>query len=144
MTLEIIVRAGRRPVAPRVSNFTAYFWEQLEQGRMVATECGNCKHISFPPKSHCPECGGQPTEWTELCGNGTLYSVTTVHAVPALFAEEVPYHIAIIDLEEGVRLVTRLLITDKPPLPDSNVKLVVVRYEDGCLFAAKSIVSDTD
>ena len=136
MTLDIIRRAGSRAFPPRINNHTMPFWSALEQGRFLLSRCVACARLAFPPRSFCPDCGGQAMDWQEALGRGTLYSLTTVHSGPPQLMTEGPYAGAIIDLVEGVRLVTEWIGDRAAPL-DSPVELVVTRYGDGCLFAAR-------
>jgi uncharacterized OB-fold protein len=136
VSLRILDMPTDRPLAPRVTSFTARFWDALADGRLLATRCSGCGRLSFPPKTHCPGCLGADVDWVELSGRGSLYSATRVHAGPARFAADIPYALGIVDLEEGVRLVTRLLGAAGPEHLDEEVALVVTRYRDGPLFAA--------
>ncbi|PZW48589.1 hypothetical protein C8P66_1043 [Humitalea rosea] len=136
MTIEVLSRPGRRPYPPRVTATTAPFWEGLLEGRFQTTRCDDCGRFSFPPKVICPHCWSRRILWHELSGNGRLYSSTTIHAAPASFRQEAPYRVAIVDLEEGVRLATRLL-GGGPATLDSPVRLVALSYDDGPLFAAR-------
>jgi uncharacterized OB-fold protein len=134
MSLAIIELAGARPLAPRINSFTARFWDGLAAGRLCTTRCTGCARAAFPPRQFCPGCGGQQMEWVDIAGTGVLYACTTVHAAPSMFPT--PYTLLIVDLDEGLRLVTRLLEgTDAPPI-GARLRLVVTRYTDGCLFAA--------
>lgn len=137
MTLEIIRRAGNRAFPPRINLHTQSFWHALTEGRFLLSRCGTCSRLAFPPRSFCPDCGGTRMEWQEASGEGTLYSLTTVHAGPPQLMAGGPYSGAIIDLAEGVRLVTEWLGDCSVPL-DSAAEIVVTRYDDGCLFAARS------
>lgn len=132
---------GDRPLAPRVTKFTAQFWDALGQGRFLVTRCKACDRASFPPQAHCKSCLGRDIEWLELSGRGRLYSATRVHAGPARFATELPYSVGIVDLDDGVRLVTRLLGDAGPEHLDQPVQLVVTRYRDGPLFAAELLAA---
>jgi uncharacterized OB-fold protein len=134
MNLAIVPMDGARPLAPRVNAYTTRFWEALAAGRLETTRCAACQRASFPPRQFCPGCGGRQLQWFELRGTGTLYAQTTVHAAPSMFP--VPYTLAIVDLDEGIRVVTRLLHEGTVPPLDSRVRLVVTRFTDGCLFAA--------
>lgn len=136
MTLPIIVREGRRAFPPRISVHTRPFWEALDEGRFLLGSCPACSRLSFPPSSFCPGCGGRAPEWREASGQGTLYSLTTVHTGPPQLMADGPYAGAIVDLAEGVRLVTEW-IGDRGAELDSPIELVVTRYADGCLFAAR-------
>ena len=138
MILDIVEMAGDRPLEPRSNQFSVQFWDGLNEGVFRTTRCNSCEHITFPPKQHCPECGGTEVLWMSLEGGGALYAKTTIHAAPSYFADDVPYTVAIVDLDEGVRLVTRLL--DDEASLDSRVQLVVARYQDGCLFAVRPLV----
>ena len=69
-------------------------------------------------------------------GPGPAHAATTIHAAPAAFRGEAPYRVAIVDLEEGLRLATRLWGDDPAPL-DGAVRIVALRHEDGALFAAR-------
>lgn len=142
MSLAMIDMQGDRPLAPRVTQFTARFWGALAEGRFLATCCKACDRASFPPQAHCPVCLGRDIEWVELSGRGRLYSATRVHAGPARFAAELPYSVGIVDLDDGVRLVTRLLGDGGPEHLDQPVQLVVTRYRDGPLFAAELVAPD--
>ena len=137
MSLPIVAMKGDRPLAPRITSFTARFWEALAAGQFLATRCSDCGRLGFPPKEICPACLGAGAEWVELDGFGRLYSATRVHAGPACFGDDIPYAIGIVDCDEGLRLVTRLLGDAGPEHLDAPVELVVTRYRDGPLFAAR-------
>lgn len=138
MMLPIVNMAGNCPFPPRISRLSEPFWRGLERGRFLARRCDDCGHIAFPPQENCAGCGGRKTEWIHLSGRGRLYSLTAVHAGPPALMSDGPYCGAIIDLNEDVRLVTRWL-GDARPL-DSVAELVVTRYADVCLFAARGLV----
>jgi uncharacterized OB-fold protein len=138
MTLPFIRVKGNRASPPRVSALSRPFWDALDEGRFLVSECADCSRLSFPPRSFCPQCSSQNIGWREISGRGKLYSLTTVHAGPPDLMANGPYSGAIIDLEENVRLVTSWLGAPDAPL-DSPVQLVVTRFDDGCLFAARSV-----
>lgn len=143
MTLPVIQVDGDRPMAPRQSAFTQEFWAALSGGRFLVSRCSSCGHHTFPPKRVCPRCRQPETQWRELAGRGRLYSLTRVHAGPPRFASEMPYAVAIIDLDEGVRLVTRMLGKAAIEDLDKKVELVALSYDDGTSFAAR-LVGDED
>lgn len=74
-------------------------------------------------------------QWKPVSGSGKVYTHTTVHAAPELFRQEGVYSLAIIDLQEGVRLVTRW-VGDTPPECNEPSCLVILQYDDGLLFGA--------
>lgn len=134
--LEIIAVDAPRAYPPRVSAFTRPFWDALAGGRLQTTQCEACGRFSFPPKPFCPHCWHRAVRWAPLAGTGRLYAATAIHAAPMVFRDQAPYRVGIVDLDEGIRLATRLL--DAPSL-DSRVRLVVMQHSDGPLFAARSV-----
>jgi uncharacterized OB-fold protein len=76
--------------------------------------------------------------WVTLGGCGRLYSQSVIHAAPAVFRSEVPYRVGIVDLDEGLRIATRI-ICDAAPELDTPVEIVLLRYLDGPLFGARPV-----
>ena len=139
MSLEIIPVQRPRPYPPRVSAFTARFWNSLAEGRFLSTWCDACRRFTFPPKPHCPVCWATEVDWKELGGAGRLYSYTINYVPPRGMAMEAPYAIGIVDLAEGVRLMCRLVGMPRLEDVDGPVRLVTLAYQDGPLFAAKIV-----
>jgi uncharacterized OB-fold protein len=137
MTLAIEKTPGRRPWPPRQSDFTQRFWRSLAEGRFVTTRCRACAKLTFPPKPFCPHCWHDAVEWTALSPAGTVYSSTVMHAVPAVFRHEAPYRVGIVDLDDGLRIATRLLGVGEGFAVGRRARIVVLAYEDGPLFAAR-------
>ena len=135
--LPLLRCAGKRPLAPRQSPFSRRFWDQLASGVFETTFCLDCRLPAFPPRPFCPHCWGERIEWRALSGKGTLYSQTRVHAAASAFAHDAPYRLALVDLDEGLRVATKL-IGDQETALDSAVELVVLSYEDGPLFGARA------
>ncbi|MFX1579585.1 MAG: Zn-ribbon domain-containing OB-fold protein, partial [Promethearchaeota archaeon] len=80
----------------------------------------------------CYGCGSNNMEWTDVSGKGKLVSFTVIHVAPEEFVEEVPYYVAIVELEEGTRVSARLLGFD--PLKPEEVSLgipVKIDFEKG-------------
>lgn len=82
------------------------YWDACREHRLVVQYCSDCKTPRFPPGPVCSVCGSTERFWKEASGRGRIFSWIVVrHPVPAeIFAAEVPYVVALIDLEEGVRL----------------------------------------
>jgi len=141
MSLPILSIARRRAFPPRTSRFTAPFWESLAGGALTTTACARCEKLTFPPKPICPHCWSSDVRWIELSAKGLLYAATVIHAAPAIFSDEAPIPVCVVDLAEGLRIATRLLVNPDAPLPalDTPVEIVVLAYEDGPLFAARPI-----
>ena len=85
---------------------TEPFWEGCQEERFLVPECTSCGTRRWPPGPMCPACQSMDTRWIESAGRGSVYSWLVVHnPVNPVLAEQVPYVVAMIDLEEGVRVV---------------------------------------
>jgi uncharacterized protein len=137
--LPIITLEGKVPYPPRVSEFTQEFWEPLKGGVLRTTRCRKCEKQTFPPKIVCPHCWSDSMQWTELTGEGQLYSWTKIHAAPTVFQHESPYMVGIVDLDSGVRIACRLIShSSHDPKIGDRIEMVVFRYENGSLFGART------
>jgi len=125
-----------RPCCPRVDEHTELFWKTLEDGKFLLAVCGDCSTTQFPPRKHCSACYGHNLDWTPASGGGVIYASTRVHAAGGPFAAMAPYTVGIIDLDEGVRILTRLMHDASSLPPGSRVNLAVIEHTDGPLFVA--------
>lgn len=109
--------------------FDEQFWEGVRNHELLLQECRDCGHRPYPPRSKCPACFGD-LDWFEATGHGTVYSFGIVHRPnqPAVFAEHTPILIAIIELEEGPRLVSNIVGCD--PAEVAIGDRVAVVFED--------------
>lgn len=139
MNLPFVDTTLPRPLVPAKSTFGATFWQALAAGRFTTTRCAGCGQSTFPPRPICPHCHGTRQEWIELSGHGRLYTRTRIHAAGGAFAAFAPYAVGIVDLDEGLRIITRLLPSASSLPLDSRVQLVVLRHPDGPLFAAAAL-----
>lgn len=123
------------PYPPTVTRATKPFWDALRVGRLLTT-CGADGVPTFPPRAFDKATWSREVHWVELSGRGRLYSLTQVHAAPAVFEAETPYNVCIVDLDEGVRLATRFLGDPATPL-DSPIEIISVHYIDAVSFASR-------
>jgi len=95
---------------PAVTEDGAPYWEACRQGRLEVQRCAGCGHLHWPPSVLCPRCLAGDTAWVPLSGRGTIYSYIIVHRPqhPAFF-DDVPYNVAIVELEEGIRMHTNIV-----------------------------------
>jgi uncharacterized OB-fold protein len=75
-----------------------------------AFRCDTCKNLSAPPHVSCGRCGAATLRPVVLSGQGRIVSYTTIRIPPARFRGQEPYEIAVIDLEEGLRVTARLKV----------------------------------
>ncbi|HEV7801491.1 MAG TPA: OB-fold domain-containing protein, partial [Burkholderiales bacterium] len=95
-----------RPI-PVPDAATAPYWSAANEGRLVLPRCTACSRWHFYPRALCPYCSSDKLEWQSASGRGEVYSYTVVHRAPSpAFAAEVPYVVAIVELEEGPHLMT--------------------------------------
>jgi len=86
------------------------FWEASKEKKLVLQQCGSCKKFVFYPREFCPHCFGESLEWKEVAGKGTIYAVSVMHKPGnPMMAGEVPYSVAVVELEEGVRMLANLV-----------------------------------
>ena len=98
-----------KPV-PTIDPDSAPYWAALNAGRLLIKSCRGCGKAHFNPRELCPYCHCDDLSWTEASGRGVIYSFTVCRrpAGPA-FSNEVPYVVALIDLAEGPRMMSRIL-----------------------------------
>jgi|SRR6185369_9838921 len=91
------------------------YQKMLDGGRFMIQRCGGCGSSVFFPRELCPRCGGTQLAWIEPAGLGTVYSVTCVRRKPELGGD---YNVSIIELDEGVRMMSRV-----ESVPAASVKI---------------------
>ena len=96
----------RRP-APVITDDNAFYWEAAAEGKLVAQRCGNCGVLRHPPRPMCGHCQSLEIEVVPLSGSGTLYSYAVLHH-PQHPAFDYPVLAALVDLDEGIRLLSEL------------------------------------
>jgi uncharacterized OB-fold protein len=117
---------------PELDGVSRPFWEAAGQGRLLYQRCPACGHAQFYPRAACTACGATP-EWAEASGRGSVHTFTVIRQIGARpFRERMPYVVAIIELEEGVRMLGN--VTDCP-VEDVRIGMPVRAYaqpaEDG-------------
>ena len=89
------------------------FWREIQSRyNLVGTKCGNCGKVDFPPRSVCPDCGRKSVgkmQSYQLAGRGTVVTYTTIYDAPSQVDMQEPYIMAIIEMEEGMRLTSQLI-----------------------------------
>jgi uncharacterized OB-fold protein len=108
-------RGPEQPAAPPtpvpVANLdNAGFWEGCRAGELRAQRCDGCGTLRHPPRPMCPQCGDVAYQWARLSGRGVIYTFTIVHrpTLPA-FDDRVPYNVVVVQLEEGLFVVSNLV-----------------------------------
>ena len=104
---------GNAPLAkplPLATPTTAPFWEGLRRGELRLQRCAQCGTWVFYPRSNCPGCLSPELPWHTVAGTGRLHSFTIARVPTApFFADEVPQLLALVELDEGVRVPSTLV-----------------------------------
>ncbi|HEY8467006.1 MAG TPA: OB-fold domain-containing protein [Solirubrobacterales bacterium] len=96
-----------------------HLWPEAEYARRIAEgelpyqRCDACGEAVFFPRVVCPHCGSTELEWQQSEGRGTVYSATTIYS-----RSRDPYTVALVDMAEGFRLMTRIedAVPGQPPI----------------------------
>jgi uncharacterized protein len=101
------------PLRPRpaISQDTAFFWEGAKRGALLIQRCASCGTLRHPPGPMCPVCNSMDWDTVRSTGRGEVYSFVVYH-YPVIPPFEAPYVVALIALEEGIRLVSNLIEID--------------------------------
>lgn len=101
-----------RPL-PMPTDDTRFYWDSANARKLVIQKCSACGAVQFYPRAFCISCLSDAVTWIEASGNGTIYTFTVNHR-PAndYMKDRVPYVVAAIDLEEGVRLIANIVESD--------------------------------
>jgi uncharacterized protein len=102
---------------PNPSRVAAPFWEGCRDGELRFQRCGDCRSPVFNPSWICGRCGGRELAWEVSSGRARLYSWTVVWR-PQTPAFRTPYAPAIVDVEEGFRVVTSVIGCEPEDLRD--------------------------
>jgi hypothetical protein len=98
---------------PTIEDDTRPFWDAAAEGKYLLRTCRACGAVHHYPRPFCPTCWSDDVDWTEASGRATLYTWSTVfmNDLPP-FNERLPYIAAVVDLEEGPRVMTNLIDCD--------------------------------
>mgnify|MGYP003575054132 CR=1 FL=1 len=103
-----------RNLPPPVSNpDSQVYWDGARENRLMIRKCKSCGTTHFLPRYLCPSCWSTELEWVAASGRGIVHSYTVIRRAPLPeFADRVPYLVALIDLEEGPRMMANILGAD--------------------------------
>lgn len=101
-------KSYKKPL-PRIDEESRGFWEALQRHELYVQRCRGCSTTRFYPRAVCTVCMSSDVEWVRCSGRGTVYSFTVTHQNQAPgFREELPYVLAIVELDEGPRVMTNV------------------------------------
>lgn len=114
-------------LAPAISPDTEFFWNGLRERKLLIQRCGQCGSLRHPPRPMCPKCRCLQWDTIESSGRGAVYSYAIPHE-PRFPGFEYPYIVVLVQLDEGVRLVSNL--RDIDPADVTVGMPVEVCYQD--------------
>ena len=138
---------GERPPKPRPAPLpepeAAEYWAAARDGTLLVQRCDRCGHHQLYPRALCVVCHS-PVSWAEASGRGTVYSYTVIRQnYSRPFRDWMPYVVALVDLEEGPRIMTNIVGCDpedvRVDMPVRAARFDVVSEEAGLvLFTPES------
>jgi uncharacterized protein len=115
--------SAEKPLPDVADPLTAPFWAATSERKLMVQKCAHCGYLRWPPGPLCPECQTEGGDWTEVRPAGTLWSIATYHrALDPAFTDDVPYTVALVELDDGPRMYGRIdgdpaaLVLDGPVL----------------------------
>ncbi len=107
-----MVDKSRIPV-PIPTPETAHYWDGTRSQELRLQRCDECDETYFPPRPFCPCCASRKVSIYKACGRATLYSYVINHRPHPAF--DGPYSIAVVELEEGPRMMTNIINVEQSP-----------------------------
>ena len=121
-TNQVPIYSGHTTI---VFSFSQPFWDATAQGKLLIKKCTACGEPHFYPRTHCPFCFSDKTEWVEASGNGTVYTYSVMRRAP------VPYAIAYVTLAEGPTMMTNIVDCDLNSIKVGQAVRLVFKPSDG-------------
>ncbi|MBC7164295.1 MAG: Zn-ribbon domain-containing OB-fold protein [Roseovarius sp.] len=121
---------------PVIDHDSAPYWEAAREGRLDIPLCGDCGKHHFYPRAVCPYCHSDKLRFDTVSGRGKVHTFTIARrpAGPA-FADDVPYVVALIELDEGPRMMSRIQTDDPEKVHiGARVEVTFVKASDEVTF----------
>lgn len=126
-------------VRPQMNRDTAFFWEGSAAGELRIQKCNACGELRHPPGPMCPTCHAADRGYVVAAGKGTVFSFL-VHHAPQLPGKELPITLALIELEEGVRIVGEVQGNRDQIAIGAPVEVVFEKIDDDLTLAQWAVV----
>lgn len=122
-----------KAIAPRPTDATRSFWEGCNREELLLAHCDDCGLDFYYPRLACPHCGSRALSWRRSSGKGRVFSFSHVEMSfhgPS-WESQLPYTVVIVDLEEGPRMVSRLVGDGRAVVQSGDPVAVVFPEFDG-------------
>ena len=119
--------------APERDALNTPYWDGLARGALSFQRCSACGHAWLPARGECPACLGDQWRWEKAKGGAKLISWVVYHvAFHPAFAKRLPYNVAIVELDEGPRLISNVVgVADAKTLKIDQRLWLVIEDENG-------------
>ena len=98
---------------PTLTDENRPFWQGCKEGKLRLQQCNDCGHIRYPISHCCPKCLSYQFEWKDLSGRGEVFSYVVFHQLyNKAFEKDIPYNVALVQLEEGPRMYSNVVGVD--------------------------------
>ena len=118
---------GQRPL-PEPTPETRHFWDGTKAGELRLQRCDACRHTYFPPRPFCPKCASRDVAVVKASGRAKLFSYVIHHRPTPGFTP--PYAIAVVELDEGPRMMTNI-VDCEPGTLECGQTVEVVFHDTG-------------
>ena len=99
-----------RPLPQPITPEAKPYWDGLKEGKLMLPRCGDCQHTFFYPRVLCPRCRSRKIGWIQASGKGRLHAFGIGHqSFNKAFKVPPPYVLAMVELEEGPRMMSNLV-----------------------------------
>jgi uncharacterized OB-fold protein len=115
---------------PFVHGEEATYFDYCRRGELRIQRCQDCGEHVFYPRSICPFCNGLRLEWVRASGRGTVHTFTVQHRAAGGYEGPLPYVVAVIELEEGVRMMSHVVCDPDVVRIDLPVTVAWARVAD--------------
>jgi len=123
-----------RPLPQPITPETKPFWDGLREQKLMLPKCGDCSRVFFYPRIICPHCQSRNVGWIQGSGRGKLHSFEIAYqTISRAFKVKPPYVLAMVELDEGVRLLSNLIDIEPDPKKikcDMPVEIVYQKLTD--------------
>lgn len=131
-----------RVTRPMISLDTQFFWEGTKAGELRIQRCPECGTLRHPPGPMCPSCGAEKPDYILAAGTGEIFSYV-VHHHPAVPGKQLPIVIALVELDEGVRMLGELVGADPERVEiGQRVELALTKVDDDLTLPYWRLASD--
>jgi uncharacterized OB-fold protein len=109
--------AAARPLPDVRDPWASPYWEGARRERLLFQRCQVCSYLRWPPTPICAECLTPGGDWVEVPPTGTVWSFAVYeHAFETSFSGDIPYNVALVELDAGPRLISNIVDIDNDAL----------------------------